>query len=75
MVIDVARNLAGLKGANSREVDPTTPAPVIDLMSDQQDVADMGGTMRLGAYVAELLPGSQVANAYGKAVGEGIRRR
>ena len=68
MVIDVARNLAGLKGANSREVDPTTPAPVIDLMSDQQDVADKGGTMRLGAYVAELVPGSQVANAYGKAV-------
>jgi CTP synthase len=68
MVIDVARNLAGLTGANSREVDPTTPAPVIDLMTDQQDLSDMGGTMRLGAYVAELLAGSQVASAYGKAV-------
>ena len=44
MVIDVARNLAGLEGANSREVDPTTPAPVIDLMSDQQDVAATAAT-------------------------------
>jgi CTP synthase len=68
MVIDVARHLAGLTGANSREVDPTTPSPVIDLMTDQLDVDDLGGTMRLGAYVAQLLPGSQVANAYGKEV-------
>jgi CTP synthase len=68
MVIDVARNMAGLRGANSREFDPTTPAPVIDLMLDQQDISDMGGTMRLGAYVAELTPGSQVANAYGREV-------
>ena len=68
MVIDVARHLAGLRGANSREVDPTTPAPVIDLMNDQLDVDDLGGTMRLGAYVAQLLPGSQVAEAYGKEV-------
>jgi CTP synthase len=68
MVIDVGRNLAGLRGANSREVDPTTPAPVIDLMTDQLDVGDLGGTMRLGAYVAQLLPGSQVAAAYGKEV-------
>jgi CTP synthase len=68
MVIDVARHIAGLVGANSREVDPTTPAPVIDLMTDQLDVDDLGGTMRLGAYVAQLLPGSQVAEAYGKEV-------
>ncbi len=68
MVIDVARHLAGLTGANSREVDPTTPAPVIDLMTDQLDIDDLGGTMRLGAYVAQLLPGSQVAKAYGKEV-------
>ncbi len=68
MVIDVARHLAGLTGANSREVDPTTPAPVIDLMTDQLDIDDLGGTMRLGSYVAQLLPGSQVAEAYGKEV-------
>jgi CTP synthase len=68
MVIDVARNLAELRGANSREFDPLTPAPVIDLMLDQQDISDMGGTMRLGAYVAELVPGSQVADAYGREV-------
>jgi CTP synthase len=68
MVIDVARHLAGLWGANSREFDPLTPAPVIDLMLDQQDISDMGGTMRLGAYVAELMPGSQVAGAYGREV-------
>ena len=68
MVIDIARHVAGLKGANSREFDPATPAPVIDLMLDQQDVEDKGGTMRLGAYVAQLSSGSQVANAYGKEV-------
>jgi CTP synthase len=65
MVIDAARNLAEMAGANSREFDPFTAYPVIDLMDDQQNVVDMGGTMRLGSYVAELLPGSQVAAAYG----------
>jgi len=64
----VARHVAGLTGANSREFDPLTPAPVIDLMLDQQDVSDKGGTMRLGAYVAELQAGSKVAEAYGREV-------
>jgi len=68
MVVDYARNVLGLAGANSRELDPTTPYPVIDLMDDQRDVTDKGGTMRLGAYVAELEPGSQVAAIYGRAV-------
>jgi CTP synthase len=68
MVVDVARNLAGLVGANSREIDPATPAPVIDLMDEQRNVVDMGGTMRLGAYVAKLAPGSQVEKAYGEPV-------
>jgi len=68
MVIEYARNVAGLTGANSREVDPSTPHPVIDLMDAQRDVVDMGGTMRLGAYMARLLPGSQVADAYGESV-------
>ena len=58
MVIDVARHLAGLEGANSREFDSLTPHPVIDLMDEQADVVDMGGTMRLGAYPAMLAPGS-----------------
>jgi CTP synthase len=68
MTIEYARNVLGLTGANSTEFDPATPHPVIDLMDSQRDVTDKGGTMRLGAYVAELLPGSQVAEAYGKTV-------
>jgi CTP synthase len=69
MVIEVARSLAGLAGANSAEFDPATPHPVIATMADQLDVVagerDMGGTMRLGAYDAALVPGSLVAQAYG----------
>ncbi len=68
MTIDFARNVLGLTGANSREMDPTTPHPVIDLMDSQKDVTDLGGTMRLGAYVAELAPGSLVEKAYGRSV-------
>ena len=68
MVIDFARNVAGLEGANSREFNSRTPYPVIDLMDEQQNVVDMGGTMRLGAYVAKLRPGSQVGDAYGESV-------
>jgi CTP synthase len=68
MVADYARNVLGLPGANSREMDPSTSYPVIDLMDDQRDVTDKGGTMRLGAYVAELEPGSQVAAIYGRTV-------
>ena len=69
MVIETARNLAGIEGAHSAEFDETTPHPVISMLADQKDVIagerDMGGTMRLGAYPAKLLPGSQVAKAYG----------
>ncbi len=65
MVIDHARNVAGLEGADSVEFDEDTPYPVIDLMDDQRDVTDKGGTMRLGAYPAVLRAGSQVAAAYG----------
>ena len=54
MTIEYARNVLGLAGANSSELDPTTPHPVIDLMETQRGVTDMGGTMRLGAYVAQL---------------------
>jgi CTP synthase len=68
MVIDVARHLAGLEGANSREFNSFSPHLVIDLMDEQLDVVDMGGTMRLGAYTAMLQPGSQVARCYGTEV-------
>ncbi len=76
MVIDAARHLAGLERANSREFDSLTPHPVIDLMPDQADVTDKGGTMRLGAYQARLEPGSLVAKAYGtESVTERHRHR
>ena len=69
MVIEYARNVAGLPGANSMEFDETTQHPVVSTMADQRDVLtgdrDMGGTMRLGLYPAKLLEGSLVAAAYG----------
>ena len=68
MTIDVARNVLGLAGAHSSEFDPHTPHPVIDLMDSQRGVTDLGGTMRLGAYVAQLAPGSRVAEIYGTEV-------
>ncbi|MEO6653403.1 MAG: CTP synthase [Ilumatobacteraceae bacterium] len=68
MTSEFARNVLGLVGANSSEMDPSTKYPVIDLMHDQRDVTDMGGTMRLGAYYAVLQPGSRVAEAYGEPV-------
>ena len=75
MTIEYARNVLGLADANSSEFDNqdrTTSNPVIDLMDSQRDVTDMGGTMRLGAYVAVLEEGSQVEKIYGKKV---IRER
>ena len=68
MVIDVARNIAGLEGAHSREFSEESQYPVIDLMEEQRSVANMGGTMRLGAYVARLTPGTQVAKIYGEEI-------
>ena len=65
MVIEHARNVLGLAGANSTEFDPETPDPVIDLMLDQRSVNDMGGTMRLGNYPCVLAHGSKAAKAYG----------
>ncbi|HVA74834.1 MAG TPA: CTP synthase [Acidimicrobiales bacterium] len=65
MVIEYARNVAGLPNANSREFDATSPYLVIDLMDEQWEVVEMGGTMRLGLWPAKLLPGSVVASAYG----------
>ncbi len=68
MVIDIARHVAGLEQANSREFASDTPYPVIDLMDEQLGVVNMGGTMRLGAYPAMLDEGSAVQRAYGTAV-------
>ena len=76
MTIEYARNVLKLGAANSTEFDARTPHPVIDLMDSQRDVTDMGGTMRLGAYVAQLKSGSKVALAYGeKVVSERHRHR
>ena len=71
MVIEAARNLAGLKNANSSEFDEKTSDPVISTMSDQVEIVagkgQMGGSMRLGLYKADLLSNSVVANVYGKS--------
>ena len=63
-VIDFARNVCGLNGANSREFDPHTPHPVIDLLPDQRGITNLGGTMRLGAYPCRLVPASKASLAY-----------
>ncbi len=63
-VIEYARSVAGLSGANSAEINPSTPYPVIDLLPDQKDIEDMGGTMRLGLYPCKLKPGSLAAAEY-----------
>ena len=65
-VVEFARNVAGLAGAHSSELDPRTAYPVIDLMPDQVDVTDKGGTMRLGSWPCELVGGSRAAAAYGR---------
>jgi CTP synthase len=68
MVIEYARSVAGMTAANSREFDSRAPHHVIDLMDEQREVVEMGGTMRLGSYPARLKPGSQIAKAYGDSV-------
>jgi CTP synthase len=79
MVIEVARDLAGLPEANSAEFDPDTPDPVVATMADQEDVVagerDMGGTMRLGLYPAILEPGTIVSDLYGGAASVDERHR
>ena len=69
MVIEASRNMLGLAGASSTEMDPETSDPVVATMADQMDIVsgegDLGGTMRLGSYPAKLTEGSIVAQAYG----------
>ena len=67
-VIEFARSEASLAGANSSEFDPHSPHPVIDLMDEQRDVVDMGGTMRLGSWPARLVEGTIVRDLYGDEV-------
>jgi CTP synthase len=67
-VAEFARHVAGMEGANSTEFDIETPHPVIDLLPEQKEVADLGGTMRLGADPIKLHGGSRVRELYGEAV-------
>ena len=67
-VIEFARNILNLKGAHSSEINPTTDYPVIDLMPDQKDIDDKGGTMRLGLYPCKLEKGTKSYEAYGEQV-------
>lgn len=66
-VIEFARNVCGLKGATSTEFDKTTPHPVISLMEEQKKVKQLGGTMRLGSWVTDLVPGSKAYDLYRSA--------
>ncbi|PAU83030.1 CTP synthetase [Halorubrum salipaludis] len=63
-VVEHARNVLGLEGAHSAEIDPDTPHPVIDLLPDQYETEDMGGTMRLGAHETDIEPGTLAADVY-----------
>jgi CTP synthase len=65
-VVEYARNVLGLANAHSTEIDPKTPHPVIDLMTEQKTVVEKGGTMRLGAYKCQLTPGSLANKIYEK---------
>ena len=68
MVIEFARDVLGLKDANSTEMNPSTPHNVIDLMEEQKSISNLGGTMRLGAYDCSLMENSVAAKAYGKTL-------
>ena len=68
MCIELARAIENRDAPNSTEFDHSTRFPVIDLMPDQRDIADMGGTMRLGAYPCALVPGTRAASAYRSAL-------
>ncbi|OCA82370.1 CTP synthase [Bacillus sp. FJAT-27225] len=66
--VEYARNVLGLKGAHSAELDPSTKDPIIDLLPEQKDVEDLGGTLRLGLYPCKLVEGTKVHEAYGEKV-------
>ncbi len=68
-VVDYARHVCGMEGANSAEFDPETPYPVVDLLPEQKEVSDLGGTMRLGADPVKLHEGTKAREIFG---GEGV---
>ena len=67
-VSEFARHVAGMEGANSTEMDPETPYPVIDLLPEQKEIEDLGGTMRLGAQAVELEEGTHARDTYAEPV-------
>jgi CTP synthase len=67
-VIEYARHMAGLEGANSSEIFAATPHPVIDILPEQKTIENLGGTMRLGLYPCQLKPGTKAAEAYGESL-------
>jgi CTP synthase len=67
-ISEFARHVVGLDGANSTEMDPETPFPVIDLLPEQKEIEDLGGTMRLGAQPVDLTEGTRAHEAYGETV-------
>jgi CTP synthase len=67
-VSEFARHVCGLEGANSTEMDPETPHPVIDLLPEQKEIEDLGGTMRLGAQSVEVMDGTRTRDIYDDAV-------
>jgi CTP synthase len=67
-VSEFARHVVGLEGANSTEMDPETPYPVIDLLPEQKEIEDLGGTMRLGAQAVELAEGTRALAAYNELI-------
>lgn len=62
--VEFARHVVGLKGAHSAEIDPSTPHPIIDLLPEQKDIEDLGGTLRLGLYPCKLVEGTKAYDAY-----------
>jgi CTP synthase len=66
--VEYARNVLGLKGAHSSELNPETEHPIIDLLPEQKDIEDLGGTLRLGLYPCKLMEGSKAYEAYGEEV-------
>lgn len=66
IAVEFARHKAGFPEANSTEIDPDTKHPVVSLLSEQRNIQEMGGTMRLGAYLCDIKPGTKAHQAYGK---------
>jgi len=64
--VEFARNVLGLENAHSAEIDPDTPYPIIDLLPEQKNISDLGGTLRLGSYPCKLMEGTKTKQAYGE---------